>query len=414
MPVRSSSDCDCGCSTGCSNCQPKKRAAAGQGPTGATGPTGAVTFGPTGPTGLGVTGPTGPFGGPPGPTGPGGATGATGPFGGPPGPTGATGVVLGDCPASYLEVAPGVCLYFYDLSPPGGATQGTFVFIHGGLNNADMWEYAADYLVNRGFRVIAYDLRGFGRSDRPFEGYDLTTMANDLQQLLLQRGATDITLVGHSLGSAIARRYIGVHGAALVDELILLGSQPPAIPRLPQPIVDAIIAASRSDKAQAMAFTIDSLLLWSPLHYPSDEFRRQIKDQTVNQIPLWAFVNALANINGESNVADDASIPPALAACTLIIHGLLDAFAPISGAIATQASIPGSTLLVYETSGHNVWFEEKDRFHLDIEQWAINCTLRPGVVPGLPLTLPPTLPTFTGFTLPTGPIITEVPVPPLP
>lgn len=274
---------------------------------------------------------------------------------------------------------------------------------------ADMWEYAADYLVNRGFRVIAYDQRGFGRSDKPFTGYDLTTLANDLRAVLVAKGVADVTLVGHSLGAAVARRYMGIYGDDLVGKLIIASGPGPTPPRMPQPILDAIIAGVRNDKPRTLATGIDSFLLWSPLHFPSEEFRRWIKDQAINQVPLWVLISLLQDVNTDNLAPDDASIT----VCTLVIHGLLDAFIPVDQGIQTSQTIPGAELVIYETSGHNTWYEEKDRFHLDIEQWAIDCTLRPGTTPGLPPELPPTVPTLTDFG-PLGPVIEQLPLPPLP
>ena len=282
------------------------------------------------------------------------------------------------------------------------------MFVHGGAYRADQWEYAADYFVRRGFRVIAYDQRGYGRSSKDF-GSGWTTLANDLRQVLVQKGVTDITLVGGSLGASVVRRYMGIYGDDLVDKLVVLAVPNPSPPRFVQAELDLFLAGFRQDKPNTFATAIDTPgFLFSPLHFPSEEFRRWVKHQAIDEIPLWILIDYLNANQTEDLAADDASIT----VCTLIIHGLLDTFHPVIAAIETNASIPGSQLIIYETSSHNPWYEEKDRFHADLEHFAKTCELRPGVLPGLP-PLPPTLPVLTGFG-PLGPIIEQVPVPPLP
>lgn len=98
------------------------------------------------------------------------------------------------------------------------------LFSHGWPLDADMWEYQMEYLSSRGFRTIAFDRRGFGRSDQPWTGNDYNTFADDIAQLIEHLDLKDVTLVGFSMGGGDVSRYIARHGSARVAGLVLLGA----------------------------------------------------------------------------------------------------------------------------------------------------------------------------------------------
>jgi pimeloyl-ACP methyl ester carboxylesterase len=107
-----------------------------------------------------------------------------------------------------IEARDGTKLYVKDWGsgPP-------VIFIHGWPLNADMWEYQMPYLAAQGLRCVAYDRRGFGRSDQPWGGYDYDTMADDLAAVIDGLGLTGVTLVGFSMGDGEVARYLSRHGA---------------------------------------------------------------------------------------------------------------------------------------------------------------------------------------------------------
>ncbi len=98
------------------------------------------------------------------------------------------------------------------------------ILIHGWPLSAQMWEYQKQVLVEAGYRVLSYDRRGFGRSDKPWEGYDYDTLAKDLNDLINGLNLTEVTLVGFSMGGGEVSRYIGTYGTSKLKKAALISS----------------------------------------------------------------------------------------------------------------------------------------------------------------------------------------------
>lgn len=115
-----------------------------------------------------------------------------------------------------------VKIYYQDLGegPP-------VVLIHGWPLSHEMWEYQLNTLIEGGFRVIAYDRRGFGKSSKPWNGYDYDSLTQDLKALIETLDLRDVTLVGFSMGGGEAVRYLSRYGAERISKLVLLGSVTP-------------------------------------------------------------------------------------------------------------------------------------------------------------------------------------------
>ena len=101
------------------------------------------------------------------------------------------------------------------------------ILIHGWPLSNRMWEYQISEIVDAGFRCIAYDRRGFGDSDKPWNGYDYDTLAKDLNDIITNLGLTNVTLVGFSMGGGEVARYIGNYGTAKLDKAALISAVPP-------------------------------------------------------------------------------------------------------------------------------------------------------------------------------------------
>ena len=101
------------------------------------------------------------------------------------------------------------------------------VFSHGWPLNADAWDDQAMLVADNGYRAIAHDRRGHGRSSQPWTGHDLDTYADDLAQLIEQLDLREVVLVGHSTGGGEVTRYVGRHGTDRVAKVVLLGAIPP-------------------------------------------------------------------------------------------------------------------------------------------------------------------------------------------
>ena len=98
------------------------------------------------------------------------------------------------------------------------------ILIHGWPLSGQMWEYQVEEIVNAGYRCITYDRRGFGKSDRPWSGYDYDTLAKDLNDLITKLGLTDAIIVGFSMGGGEVARYIGNYGTSKLAKAALVSA----------------------------------------------------------------------------------------------------------------------------------------------------------------------------------------------
>ena len=131
----------------------------------------------------------------------------------------------------YIKVEPTVKIYLEDINP---ASRKTILFLHGWPLNHKAYEYQYNVLAARGYRCIGMDTRGFGRSDRPAEGYSYNRLADDVKRIIEELNLMDITLLGHSMGGAIATRYMSRHNGFGVSRLVLLGAAVPSVTMLPE------------------------------------------------------------------------------------------------------------------------------------------------------------------------------------
>lgn len=273
--------------------------------------------------------------GPTGPTGPAGVTGPTGP-----------GVNLCDhCPPTTAQ--DGIELFVQDV---GSGEAGTIVMLHAFSATSDEFVYSMETLAAQGFRVIAFDFRGMGRSDKPYgtpevSGVDTFVAASDLNQILNCLGVQDITLVGHSYGALVATRYVSVYGCCRVSKLVLAGM--PVTP-FPAPIVDAFVAAARCDYA---AF----LTAFNLLNLPGNPSAAAWQTDQSLQTPLYNFVHIR-----EIQLQEPPILPDVANICapTLLLYGTLD---PIfADGLLLQGLIPGSTFIPIVGCGHYVFQQTVD------------------------------------------------------
>ena len=136
-------------------------------------------------------------------------------------------------------------------------TGPTVVFSHGWPLNADAWDAQMLFLGRRGYRVVAHDRRGHGRSEQTWTGNDYDTFADDFAELLEKLDLKDVTLVGHSMGGGEVARYIGRHGNKRVKRAVIIGGIPPVMLKsdknpggLPMPVFDGIRAGLVADRSQ--------------------------------------------------------------------------------------------------------------------------------------------------------------------
>ncbi|PZP25749.1 MULTISPECIES: alpha/beta fold hydrolase [Pseudomonas] len=243
------------------------------------------------------------------------------------------------------------------------------LFSHGWPLDADMWEYQMEYLSSRGYRTIAFDRRGFGRSSQPWEGYDYDTFADDIAQLIEHLDLRDVTLVGFSMGGGDVSRYIGRHGTSRVAKLALLGAVTPIFGRTadyPQGVDPSVFAGIRDgllkDRAQFIAD-------FATPFYGIDKGQKVsdgVLTQTLN-IALLASLKGTVDCVTAFSETDFRADLAKVDVPTLVIHGDGDAIVPFetTGKVAAQL-IKGAELKVYPGAPHGFAVTHTQRLNEDL------------------------------------------------
>jgi non-heme chloroperoxidase len=273
---------------------------------------------------------------------------------------------------STITTTDGTTIYYKDWGPKDGPIV---TFSHGWPLSADAWESQMFFLGTHGFRCIAHDRRGHGRSSQPWDGNDMDTYADDLEQLFEALGVTDAVMVGHSTGGGEVARYIGRHGTARVKKAVLMGAVPPIMLKteanpggLPMDVFDGFRAAYLADRAQ---FFLDVA------SGPFFNFNRPNAKVSQGMIQSWwmqgmmsGHKNAYDCIKAfsETDFTEDLKkfdVP------TLVIHGDDDQIVPI-GASARLSSkmIPGAELKIYPDGSHSLGDTSKDQLNQDLLDYA--------------------------------------------
>ncbi|GAA4502538.1 alpha/beta fold hydrolase [Gluconacetobacter tumulicola] len=262
----------------------------------------------------------------------------------------------------------GVGLYYKDW----GKGQ-PVLFSHGWPLSADMWDGQMLHLAESGFRAIAFDRRGFGRSDQPWQGHDYDRLADDIAELITHLDLHDVILVGFSMGGGDVTRYIARHGSERVAKLALLGAVTPLFmktddhPAGPEKSVfDGIRAGLRADRAQ---FLKD----FSPVFYGINH-GAQVSDGVLEQTLQIALQGSLKATIDCVTAFSETDFRPDMAKIdvpTLIIHGDDDQVVPLeaTGALAAKM-IKNATLTIYEGAPHGFAVTHADRLNADLLAFA--------------------------------------------
>ena len=244
----------------------------------------------------------------------------------------------------------GTEIYFKDWG-----TGKPVLFSHGWPLDADMWEYQMEYLSSRGYRTIAFDRRGFGRSSQPWNGYDYDTFADDIAQLIEHLDLRDVTLVGFSMGGGDVTRYIGRHGTARVAKLALLGAVTPIFGQsadFPQGVDASVFAGIKDgllkDRAQ---FVTD----FAPAFYGINQ-GQQVSEGVLTQTLNIALMASLKGTLDCVTAFAETDFRPDMGKVDvplLVIHGDADQIVPFetTGKLAATM-VEGAQLNVYEGAPH--------------------------------------------------------------
>ncbi|MCL4796901.1 MAG: alpha/beta hydrolase [Bryobacteraceae bacterium] len=244
------------------------------------------------------------------------------------------------------------------------------VFSHGWPLSADAWEDQMLFLANHGFRAIAHDRRGHGRSSQPWTGNDMDGYADDLASLIETLGLENAILVGHSTGGGEVARYIGRHGTRRVAKAVLIGSVTPLMLKtasnpggLPLKVFDEIRANVRADRSQ---FFQDLTTTFYGANRPGAKVSQGLRDAFWLQGMQAGFKAVFDCIKAFSETDFNQDLKK-FDVPALIIHGDDDQIVPI-GATAHLSSklIEGSTLKVYPGAPHGLCSTHKDQINSDL------------------------------------------------
>ena len=244
------------------------------------------------------------------------------------------------------------------------------VFSHGWPLSADAFEDQMFFLASRGYRVIAHDRRGHGRSSQPWQGNDMDTYADDLAELVQRLDLKDAIHVGHSTGGGELTRYIGRHGTKRVSKAVLIGAVPPLMLKtpanpagLPIEVFDQQRAAVQADRSK---FWEDLSLPCYGYNRPGAKISEGVRKSFWRQCMMAGFPASYFCIKAfsETDLTEDLKrfdIP------TLILHGDDDQIVPIvASAMISSKIVRNAELKVYKGSPHGMCTTEKDRVNQEL------------------------------------------------
>jgi len=244
------------------------------------------------------------------------------------------------------------------------------VFSHGWPLNADAWDDQMFFFASNGYRAIAHDRRGHGRSMQTWNGNDMDTYADDLAALVEELDLRNAIHIGHSTGGGEVARYIGRHGTERVAKAVLVGAVPPGMLKtaknpegVPIEAFDQIRAGVKGDRSQ---FYKDLSAPFYGANRPGSTVSQGVRDAFWLMSMQAGFPAAYDCIKAfsESEFTDDLKkfdVP------TLVIHGDDDQIVPITvGGLRSSKMIKGATLKIYKGAPHGLMTTHKEQFNTDL------------------------------------------------
>jgi len=244
------------------------------------------------------------------------------------------------------------------------------VFSHGWPLSADAWEDQMFFLANRGFRCIAHDRRGHGRSSQPWEGNDMNTYADDLATLVEKLNLKNAIHVGHSTGGGEVARYIGRHGTKRVAKAVLISAVPPLMLKTPSnpagtpiEVFDQIRKSILSDRSQ---YWKDFSAPFYGANRPGAKVSQGLRDSFWLQ-GMMAGLNAEYDCVKAFSETDQTEDLKKFDVPTLILHGDDDQIVPIAAsALLSSKIVKGSTLKVIPGAPHGMVSTLKDQINAEL------------------------------------------------
>ena len=268
---------------------------------------------------------------------------------------------------SIFKTTDGTTHFYKDWGKPDGQP---ILFSHGWPLSSDAWDAQMLYFGLQGYRVIAHDRRGHGRSDQPWDGNNMDRYADDLAELINHLDLKNLVMIGHSTGGGEVAHYIGRHGTARVAKVVLVGAVPPLMLQtdanpegVPMSVFDDIRAGTAGNRSQFFydltipfyGFNRDGVAM-------NEGFRESFRLQG-----LMGGIKGQYDCIREFSEVDYTADLKAIDKPTLIIHGDDDQIVPIA-ATAEKASrlVKGSELKVYPGGSHGLAQTEAEKFNADV------------------------------------------------
>jgi len=266
---------------------------------------------------------------------------------------------------STITTKDGTQIYYKDWG-----TGPVVTFSHGWPLNADMWDGQMLFLAQNGFRVVAHDRRGHGRSSQASSGNDMDGYADDLAAVIEALDLKQVTLVGHSTGGGEVARYIGRHGTSRVAKAVLIAAVPPLMLKtpsnpegLPIELFDGIRASLARDRSQAYKeFAVP--------FYGANRTGAKVSQGTLDQFWLWSMQSGLKNAYesikafSETDFTEDLKkfdVP------TLVLHGEDDQVVPVKNSAQKSARlIRGAKDIYYPGAPHGITATHQDQINSDL------------------------------------------------
>jgi non-heme chloroperoxidase len=269
---------------------------------------------------------------------------------------------------STITTKDGTTIYYKDWGEGPVVT-----FSHGWPLNADMWDGQMQFLVQNGFRTIAHDRRGHGRSSQPSSGNDMNGYADDLAALIEALDLRDVTLVGHSTGGGEVARYIGRHGTRRVVRAVLIAAVPPHMLKtpdnpegLPIEVFDGLRASLFNDRSQTYRE-------FASMFYGANRPGAKVSQGILEQFWLWSMQCGLKNAYesikafSETDFTEDLrkfDVP------TLVLHGEDDQIVPVKNSAAKSARlIDGARDVYYPGAPHGITATHQDQINAELLQF---------------------------------------------
>ncbi|WP_111766982.1 alpha/beta fold hydrolase [Nakamurella deserti] len=254
-------------------------------------------------------------------------------------------------------------LHVDDTGGPGRPV----VLIHGWPLSGESWKNQVPALVDAGYRVVSYDRRGFGRSDKPLTGYTYDTLTEDLHTLLTELDLTDVTLVGFSMGGGEVARYFSLYGDERLHSVVFASAVPPFLMQGEDNPDGPLTAAAAAGMSTGLAKDEDAFYdRFTTEFFSADGVLKVTEEQRQEALALAHQADkraALACMEafGTTDFREDltrVTVP------TLVIHGSADATVPFEGSgQRTHAAIPGSELHVIDGAPHGCTVSDADEWN---------------------------------------------------